>query len=869
MSFFSSRLELVTNLTGCIVLIICSPCVCHSESGSPADVGSKEAIINLGPCVDIHGDQLPDAAAVRLGTIRCRHEGEVSGVAVSPDGTLVASVGGSSRSVRVWDSNSGREVFRFANRITADAVAFSSDGKTLFTAGRDGLLQRWNVADGIRVGQTQEATLSGRRTPVFSADNKWVGIAGQDGSCGVWEVATGKRVCQLPTHKAEIVSLAFSANGKVLAIGGEDDLVRLYSVPAGAEMRRLHTQARWVYSLAFSPDNKTLATANAVSGLQLWDVESGEEVVREECGGCLCFSPNGKQLVAGAAGVLRVLDSGSGKELFQLEGHRSTSITALTFSSDGRLVSGGRDQTVLFWNLKTRKCLSAFPGHQGAVASLAVSPDGRSVATGGRDDGTLYVWDRQTGKVRHCFPGHEHDVLCIAFSPDGRIVATGDGLYQSGDKMLKKIRLWDLEKGKLVRTIDAHENGVYCLAFSPDGKQLLSGGGDDALRLWDANTGKALRFRPTGNLEGPFVTCAFSLDGRVVMGRNRLDWFVWDLKDGTPPFTSSSGHRNSFAGFLGDGKTFVSIEHRQDKPDGMTEELRVAFREMKTGKETRRVSLGGRFGSGCVVSPDGTTLATAEGSTIALSDLATGKPLCHFTGHRGGVTSLIFSPDSSLLISGSWDTTALVWDVAQAKRDALWSQLGAEKADDAGRVTAALAADPKGTLADFRQRIRRAAALEKRVRQLTAKCDDDRFEVREQATQELELLGGAAEFSLRLVLAEKPPVEVQKRIERLLDALDKSPPAAPALDPRFLSKEQAFEAAKRGHRRAPAPLWDGKTEARAWNRSFEVLVTIGGAEAEQVLATLAKEEPNLWFGQQAKTALEQLKARTKPRVDDP
>jgi hypothetical protein len=182
-------------------------------------------------------------------------------------------------------------------------------------------------------------------------------------------------------------------------------------------------------------------------------------------------------------------------------------------------------------------------------------------------------------------------------------------------------------------------------------------------------------------------------------------------------------------------------------------------------------------------SPDGKLLAAGtESGTIHLWELPTGKQVAQVEGHRGGVSCLAISADGRRLASGGHDTTVLTWDVLNLngeapaagnftprELDALWADLGSADAAQAYRAVRALVAVPDRSLPLLRQHLRPEPAPDpKHLARLIADLDDDKFEVREKATRDLEDLGSQARPALGKGLAGQPSPEVRRRLEGLL-----------------------------------------------------------------------------------------------------
>lgn len=200
------------------------------------------------------------------------------------------------------------------------------------------------------------------------------------------------------------------------------------------------------------------------------------------------MSPNGKTLASGGAvwDVVKALGDRrgtfySGPPRLRLSAQTVIGpVRALTFSPDGRLLaSGGDDATINVWDVASGEMRMMLRGHAGKVLCVAFAPDGKVLASGGvqsrgpldsRPDkmpGEVKLWDAETGEVRGTLLGHKGEVASVAFSPDGKTLAS------AGED--QTIRLWDPETGQERARLDGHDGFVHSLAFSPDGMTLASG----------------------------------------------------------------------------------------------------------------------------------------------------------------------------------------------------------------------------------------------------------------------------------------------------------------------------------------------------------------------------------------------------------
>jgi WD40 repeat protein len=299
---------------------------------------------------------------------------------------------------------------------------------------------------------------------------------------------------------------------------------------------------------------------------------------------------------------------------YTLTAHPSmlSSVNSIAISPDGNtLASGHDDKTIKLWDLNTKQQLHIFVGHCKAVKSVAFSPDGKILATAS-DDKTIKLWDVNTGEEICTLSGHTHAVKSIAFTPDGELLASG-----SWDKTVK---LWDVRTEQEICTLRGHQLQVSAVAFSPDGQFLASASFDRTIRLWSRGVFKNRpHYTFLSILSGhawAVLTVAFSPNGDILAtGSDDNTIKLWDIKTGQVIRTLSSHSWSVVAiAFSADGKTLIS---------GSTDK------------------------------------------TVKLTTLSTQEEVITLCSHEDSVSTIAVSPVAQLIASASKDKTIKLWELVQ------------------------------------------------------------------------------------------------------------------------------------------------------------------------------------------------------------
>jgi len=501
-----------------------------------------------------------------------REDRGVRSVTISPDGSLVAS-GNYGGQITIRDAKDGQVKFQFRDQSgSIEGLAFSSDDRRIAAGTNARVIRIWEVATG-QILKTISGHTGRINSVAFSADDKWLLSASSDKSARLWNATHNSLKLEL-THPAEVSTAIFLNYGTQIATSCSDGQVRIFAVDTG----------KLVTTLAMAPGpRRGLATSVAVAG-------------------------NGKLLASNTANSIHLWDAEKGKHLATLDGHEDVAFD-LTLSRDGKtLVSSSWDNEVRIWDVPSRRTrhLLKLPADDrdttGPIRTLAVSPDGATVATA-EGNSVVHLRNHATGAMQRKLSSQEGDVLAIAFSPDGKTLAAGNS---NGT-----IQFWNVAQADGSIVSASHTAEVTAIAWSRDGSHLASASADHSIRVWNAATHKEIAVLEGHSAE--VFAIAFTPDGRrLVSGSGDATGVVWDIE-----------------------------------------------------KSASVAVLGGHTGAvrAVAVSPDGTTIGTAgDDLTVRLWSAVSLKPRAALRGHQQPIASLAFSPQGSTLASGGMGGGIMLWD---------------------------------------------------------------------------------------------------------------------------------------------------------------------------------------------------------------
>lgn len=583
--------------------------------------------------------------------------GYISAVSFSPNGKWLATGDGDGL-VKVWDVQNGiciSQMERDASEQPYHRVsrfAFSPDSQCLAVSSiRDYILYIWHPETGKQIakfhGETNFIGGTFRRPIAFSADGNLLACTMPDDSLmahadragtirtsessshyiAVWDMKTGERIACLTESTDFTESLCFSPCGQYLASGERDGAVRVWTVDSWKLTRAFQNYGAERKQVFYSSEGVLYAAESSNETFAVWDVERGEKsdtYLEEHCVLQGVHVPKGTPFVLVSYNPREFLKWTVGDPQPRSFSHLHTGVPfSLVFASDGKTLAGGywnEDEKVMLWNITQPSSPPSSFNLPGKEYTVSASTQGKIYATG-TDGKTAKVWDIRNNKTpvvaftppdeKSPLAEQEWQVSTAAFAHKSNLLACGDS---EGT-----VYVWDVPQQHTQHTLKAHQDWVHSITFSPDEKLLASitRNGPES-RLWDVESGEAIETFPDRIYPITFSPCS-----RMIAGGGRPGILLWDVKHAetllTIPLSETDGWLDSLA-------------------------FSPCSRYLASGSGWRR-------GMGI------------KKVAIRLWNIASGENIATFRGHPTDIQCLAFSPDGTILASGGYGGTIMLWDV--------------------------------------------------------------------------------------------------------------------------------------------------------------------------------------------------------------
>ncbi len=566
------------------------------------------------------------------------------------------------------------------------ALRILPDGKRYASSSEDGTIRIWALSP---EGNLPLATLDEHLGPVNDIIPSWDGqfliSASDDRTVKVWDLESLEPLLTLKGHMDYVSTLAALPEHRV-ASGSKDGTIRIWDINSGECLATFDSHGAWVNALTVTPDGSLLISASINNMLKTWDMQTLTEAApffefegadyskvlmgsvfftpsnKGEVGhkshpGYLLVSPDGKTLVSGEEELI-LWNIVKREQIVRFPAHTPGLLDMVWLDEGQTLATAGRE--IKIWELKERKVLQTFTLHEGEVNSLAASPDGVWLISGGKDN-TIKFWDLSGQTSTNPWQGHSQSIHEVAFSPDeGLAVSVGTD---------SKVRIWDIQTGccRHVGDGNSYPSG-HIGGFLEAQKAVITTNWDGEVFLWDLVSGQ-LRLKlihPEKYFSSSYFTVLPGKTQAIFSGFSQ-PMSVWELAKGAAPQVLAG----SFSGLVDvsvtrDEKYFAAVYFSRVKGDKFAEKIgrepsprklplqwwHLPDRKMiwEFLPEGDPVDLG--YFCHVLLTEDETRLVTATSTGwLGIFEAASGKRLAWWRGDSGGyVTSMQLLPDGRLLI---------------------------------------------------------------------------------------------------------------------------------------------------------------------------------------------------------------------------
>lgn len=463
-----------------------------------------------------------------------------------------------------------------------------------------------------------------------------------------WYYLNGVCHSELMTIHGSVSGVTWSPDGRMLASICHNNSIKIFSATSGDELISFGEGTNAINSIAWRPDGTQLAAAKGGSDntIRIYDVANGKEIltIRGHTNKVrlVVWSSDGRRLASASDdGTIRVWNADSVKELYSF----AASANCLGMSPDGsRLASasGSYNDTLRIWDMDSGRELTGTRLER--LYAIAWSPDSSRLACAGSAGYAVFILDARTGQQVGRLNGHGGNIDSVAWSPDGKQLASASRDWT--------VRIWDVAGSRQIAVIRGHAGNVKSISWSPDGTRIASAGNDGTIKVWEIKN--AIQAITTLRHDAPLIPAlAWNQDGiRLAAGGSQGSIMVWN-----------SAKPGNVQRIGGQNKWLLSIAW---SPDGTrlasTDGSNLSVNDVASGKQIFRME-----SYAMAWSPDSQWLAlTGRGGPVKIWEVDKRRELGVFRGHPGWVFAIDWEPGGTRVASGGADTLR-VWDSTTGK----------------------------------------------------------------------------------------------------------------------------------------------------------------------------------------------------------
>jgi WD40 repeat protein len=642
--------------------------------------------------MDQLGDPLPKGALTRLGGLRWRSRECAESITFSPDGRTLAMAGRGA--VSLLDISTGKLTRQYDGSQRWPLIAFSSNGDRLACTVTK------SIFSGVETIETWDIATDSRVQAYETDSPSWIGWSPQGQLLAAFCEPQTILIRDLETNKVRLfhspgftpvcdprAACSCSQDARILAAADTEGMIHVWDMQTGRKRATMRTRSGKVTVMSLSCDGRSLVSVcrahNHEDVVELWDTDTPESrpIVLDQITDCtaVAFRPDGQMLATAGQNDIRFSDVTTGRTIAGTR-YNQYALAAIAFSIDGKTLAGvdGRSSGVRCWDVATCAITSEPFGHGTQPSWIAFSQDGQTIATIGDHCGTIMLWNAQTGALRYTINGSATARSC-AFSANGHSIysAWGNGELRVSDvstgRQREIVKLYDAEWPRNDQSVlqmclsrDCTQLIVISHYYSNDKDVLVN---DDQVLVTGLD-GTTLKKGFSRRRVKYHLGVALSSDARLIAvceddnkGRSSDDWgrgplVIEDIKTG-----ESLRRFPVVAGqtepleFSPNNQFLASRSYEQSHNE-------ASIRVWDIVKESEVYVRRTPFNGPVAFSPNGDLFAIVTlDNGIALVDVSHEKDIGYIKGYRAKVIGLAFTPDGKKLVSGLTDNTLLIWDL--------------------------------------------------------------------------------------------------------------------------------------------------------------------------------------------------------------
>jgi WD40 repeat protein len=503
--------------------------VCFSNDGNAVASGGKDNIVKLYNILD-------DTVKKFIG-----HIDHVLCVKITPDGKKIIS-GSKDKTIKIWNVDTENSINTlYGHDDLVMSLDYFHDKNIIVSGSDDKTIKLWDIHNG-KVMMNIEGHQSGVWSVRFSPDGEKILSCSADKTVKLWDVPTGKELLKLEGHKSWVTSVDFCADGTKAISGSLDKTIKIWNLKNGSEIHTFTGHTDCVTSVCWDKKTSLAISGSQDKTIKLWDVGDNKCVYtysgHKAAIRSVNFSPVENFFISGSDDTKLMIWS------IKNEIKNNNNIERIYKKRNDNQIKATAKIEKKFYTPKI------FNGHNGWVMSISFSPDGLTAISGGRD-GTLILWDVHTGRIINSFCGHLGGIRSVSYCQDGQSVVSGS---EDGT-----IKIWSLKSKKNIRTLHAHNGIVTGLSVDNSGNNIVSSSADRTIKLWQVSTGKHVRSF-LGHLD---VVSSISFNNectQIVSGSFDKTVRIWNVLDETEQ-CCLKGHNNKVSSvlFVNKGTSCISV----------------------------------------------------------------------------------------------------------------------------------------------------------------------------------------------------------------------------------------------------------------------------------------------------------------------